>query len=99
VAAQTTTHVAAWFVYILRCADDSLYTGITTNLQKRLDQHNGINKKGAKYTHSRRPVVLVYQETLDSRSSASKREHEIKSLKKHQKEVLITTDSQQSKFI
>ncbi len=78
-----------WFVYILRCADNSLYTGITTDVNKRLDQHNGIDKYGAKYTHGRRPVALVYQESLTSRSAASKRECAIKSLKKSQKERLI----------
>ena len=78
-----------WFVYILRCADNSLYTGITTDVNKRLDQHNGVNKCGAKYTHGRRPVNLVYQESLNSRSSASKRECAIKSLKKPEKERLI----------
>lgn len=78
-----------WFVYILRCADNSLYTGITTDINKRLDQHNGVDKCGAKYTHGRRPVSLVYQESLNSRSSASKRECAIKSLKKLEKERLI----------
>lgn len=78
-----------WFVYILRCADNTLYTGITTDVDKRIKQHNGIKKNGAKYTQHRRPVQLVYQESSDSRSNASKREHSIKSLKKIQKESLI----------
>ncbi len=81
--------VKSWFIYILRCADNSLYTGITLDVSKRLDQHNGINKNGAKYTKARRPVQLVYQETSHSRSDASKREHAIKSLKKSEKESLI----------
>ena len=81
--------VKSWFIYILRCADNSLYTGITLDVSKRLDQHNGINKNGAKYTKARRPVKLVYQETSLSRSDASKREHAIKSLKKSEKESLI----------
>jgi len=83
----------AWFVYILRCADNSLYTGITTDINRRVDQHNGINsgmssgtnKKGAKYTHGRRPVTLVYLEQSPSRSAASKREYVIRTLKKHKK--------------
>ena len=79
----------SWFVYILRCADNSLYTGITTNVDKRLDQHNGVDKCGAKYTHGRRPVTLVYQESSNSRSAASKRECAIKTLNKPQKEQLI----------
>lgn len=78
-----------WFVYILRCADNSLYTGITLDLDKRLAEHNGIDKNGAKYTHSRRPVTLVYHEETLSRSEASKREYQIKSLSKIQKESLI----------
>ncbi len=78
-----------WFVYILRCADNSLYTGVTTDVNKRLDQHNGIDKNGAKYTRSRQPVKLVYQESSISRSEASKREYTIKCLKKSEKEHII----------
>jgi putative endonuclease len=78
-----------WFVYILRCADDSLYTGVALDVKKRLDQHNGIVKNGAKYTQARRPVELVYQESSISRSDACKREYAIKSLSKQQKEQLI----------
>ena len=79
----------SWFVYMLRCADNSLYTGVTTDISKRLDQHNGIEKNGAKYTKARRPVELVYQETTISRSAAYKREYAIKCLKKSQKEILV----------
>ena len=79
-----------WFVYILRCADNSLYTGVALDVNKRLDEHNGIEKNGAKYTHGRRPVKLVYQEASISRSDAYKREHAIKCLNKSQKEHLIT---------
>jgi len=78
-----------WFVYILRCADNSLYTGVTTDLDKRLKQHNGIERNGAKYTRGRQPVKLVYQENSISRAAAYKREHKIKSLKKSEKECLI----------
>ena len=78
-----------WYVYILRCADNSLYTGITIDVDKRLKEHNGLINNGAKYTQSRRPVKLVYQEIADSRSAASKREHSIKKLKKSEKELLI----------
>ena len=79
-----------WVVYILRCADDSLYTGITTDIQRRTDEHNGIGKKkGARYTHNRRPVTLVYQENHVDRSQASKREIEIKSLSREQKFLLF----------
>jgi putative endonuclease len=78
-----------WFIYMLRCADNSLYTGITLDVNKRLDQHNGIDKNGAKYTKARRPVKLVYKEISYSRSDACKREYAIKSLNKSDKESLI----------
>ena len=78
-----------WFVYILRCADDSLYTGVALDVNRRLDQHNGIDKNGAKYTQARRPVKLVYQEISTSRSDACKREYAIKSLSRSEKESLI----------
>lgn len=84
--------LAQWFVYILRCADNSLYTGITTDIEKRLKQHNGLEKNGAKYTRGRQPVNLIYQEPSASRSTASKREIEIKRLPKIQKEKLIQQD-------
>jgi len=78
-----------WFVYILRCADESLYTGVTTDIDKRLKQHNGIEKNGARYTRGRQPVKLVYHEHAVSRASACKREHAIKSLKRQEKELII----------
>ena len=77
-----------WCVYIVRCADNSLYTGITTDLERRLFEHNNA-KNGAKYTRPRRPVALVYQEIAESRSQASKREREIKNLTQQQKLLLI----------
>ncbi len=66
-----------YFVYILKCADDTLYTGIATELERRIEEHNG-SDKGAKYTRVRRPVRLVYSEEYPDRSLASKREYEIK---------------------
>jgi len=66
-----------YFVYILKCADETLYTGIATELERRIEEHNG-SDKGAKYTRARRPVRLVYSEEHPDRSSASKREYEIK---------------------
>ena len=77
-----------WFVYILRCADNSLYTGITTNLERRLDEHNA-TKSATRYTRARQPVTLVYQEFASSRSEASRREAQLKKLKKEEKEELI----------
>ena len=79
---------AEWFVYLLRCADGSLYTGITTDIERRIIEHN-TSALGAKYTRGRRPVKLVFQENLDSRASASKKEVEIKRLSRKQKESLI----------
>ena len=66
-----------YFVYILKCADETLYTGIATELERRVEEHNG-SDKGAKYTRVRRPVRLVYSEEYPDRSAASKREYEIK---------------------
>lgn len=77
-----------WFVYILRCCDNTLYTGITINLSKRLHEHNH-TALGAKYTRARRPVDLVYSEEHPSRSAAASREYTIKRLKKNAKEELV----------
>lgn len=76
-----------WWVYILRCADQTLYTGITTDLQRRTQQHNA--GTGAKYTRVRRPVELVYRERCTDRSTASKREWDIKQLSRREKLLLI----------
>jgi putative endonuclease len=81
-------NTSSWFVYLLRCSDNSIYTGITINLKQRLHEHNH-NEKGAKYTRGRRPVKLVYQEQHTSRSKASQREYQIKQMKKLEKEQLI----------
>ena len=78
-----------WCVYIVRCRDGSLYTGIAKSAEKRLNEHNSDNLLGAKYTRSRRPVTLVYQESLATRSEAAKRESAIKKLNKQQKELLV----------
>jgi len=78
-----------WYVYILRCADRSLYTGITTSLSRRMAQHNSSGKACAKYTRTRQPVTLVYCEKWASRSQAAQREHGIKKLPKADKEALV----------
>ena len=78
-----------WFLYIVRCSDGTLYTGITTDLERRVREHNGDNLLGARYTRVRRPVVLAYEESLSSRSEAAKREYEIKQLSRKEKERLI----------
>ncbi len=75
-------------VYILECADQTLYVGSTNNLEKRLVEHN-TSKKGAHYTKIRRPVVLRYSEDMPNLSAALKRELEIKRLKRQEKLALI----------
>ncbi|MFT4628900.1 MAG: putative endonuclease [Arenicella sp.] len=80
-----------WFTYILRCADDSLYTGITIDLNRRLDEHNTDNKKGARYTRARRPVNLVYQQVCEDRASAGRLEYQLKNLNRKQKLALLKT--------
>jgi putative endonuclease len=79
--------VQTWFLYIVVCSDDSLYTGITTDIDRRLYEHN-YTKKGAKYTRARRPVQLRYCATYQSRSVASKAEANIKKLKRADKLIL-----------
>ena len=74
-----------WCIYVLRCADDSLYCGITTDTDRRLKEHNGNGKKGAKYTRSRRPVILFYEEAYPDRSSAAKSESKFKKLTRKKK--------------
>lgn len=78
-----------WYVYILRCNDDTLYTGITNDIDARLKEHNE-GKQAAKYTRARRPVALAYSEVMASRSAALKREHAIKQLSRVEKLSLIT---------
>lgn len=75
------------FVYIVRCSDNSLYTGYTNNIEARINKHNA--GKGAKYTKIRRPVVLVYQEMYDTKSEALRREYEIKTFTRQKKLKLI----------
>lgn len=77
------------YVYMLRCCDGTLYTGYTTDLDARVRVHNGEGRGGAKYTRARRPVLLVYFEEYEEKSTALKRECEIKRLTRAQKEQLI----------
>jgi putative endonuclease len=86
---KTTITKPNWFVYYLRCADNSLYAGVTTDLSRRLHEHNTCNKKGAKYTRVRRPVKLVYAEAQENRQLACKREYQLKQLTKINKEALV----------
>ena len=78
------------YTYILKCSDNTLYTGWTSNLEKRLRAHN--QGKGAKYTRTRLPVTLVYFEVYETKKEAMSREFAIKKLSRPQKERLITTN-------
>lgn len=78
-----------WFVYMVRCADDTLYTGITRDVGRRVAEHNAKGMLGASYTRGRRPVALVYSEAAATRSDASKREYAIKQLSRQQKRNLV----------
>lgn len=77
-----------YYVYIVKCSDDTYYTGIAVNVEKRIDVHN-TSPLGARYTKMRRPVLLVYTEACGSRSEALKREYAIKQLPRKGKESLI----------
>jgi putative endonuclease len=77
-----------WFVYVVRCADRSLYTGVTTDADRRLAEHN--DGRGARYTRSRGPVALVYLEKAEDRGAALRREHEIKCMTAEGKRRLVT---------
>lgn len=78
---------STWYLYILRCKDGTLYTGITTDVEKRVEAHKC--GKGAKYTRGRGPLTLVYREECGSHSDALKREWQIKQLPRAEKESLL----------
>ena len=80
-----------WYVYILRCGDGTLYTGITTDVQRRLQMHR--SGKGAKYTRGRQPLELVYTQACDDHSKALKREWQIKQMSRGEKEKIIKKES------
>ncbi len=90
---RTYDNVKSWYLYIVRCNDGSLYTGITTDLLRRVDEHNGNHTgsatRGAAYTRGRRPVALVYDEIWHNRALASKREWAVKKLSRIDKLKLI----------
>jgi putative endonuclease len=79
-----------WFVYVIRSANNSLYTGITTNIERRLQEHQGKNGKGAKALKGKGPLKMVWHTTAIDRSHASKLEYNIKQLNKADKERLVT---------
>ena len=78
-----------WIVYIVRCADGTLYTGIAKDVARRVEEHNSNRLLAANYTRARRPVTLVYSEAAATRSAACRREYEIKQLRRQDKEALV----------
>jgi len=94
---EVQTAFVAWVVYIVRCADGTLYTGIAKDVERRVEEHNSSNLLAASYTRGRRPVVLVYQEVTSTRSTASKREYEIKQMTRLQKEALLLASTRRRK--
>jgi putative endonuclease len=80
--------MSAWYVYMIRCSDASLYTGVTTDTDRRLREHKE-SKRGSKYARAKIPLRVVYKETFTSRGPAQIREHEIKKLSKIEKERLV----------
>lgn len=94
---EATSLKSNWVVYLLRCSDGTLYTGITNNLSRRLEKHNG--GTGARYTRSRLPVDLAHSEMAKSRSDALKRELELKSLSRSQKEALVAKSSKKARSV
>lgn len=79
----------SWYVYLLRCADGTLYAGVTTDLARRLSEHNGNDRLGARYTRARRPVELVHSEPAASRAEACRREAALRKLSRRAKLALI----------
>lgn len=84
---QSFSSVPPWFVYILHCADNTFYTGITNNLDLRLATHNA--GKASRYTRGRLPVKIVYTEQVENKSEALKREYQLKSFSRKMKNALI----------
>jgi len=88
-----------WFVYIIRCADNSLYTGIAKDVVKRFETHQSGDQRSAKYLRSRHPFALVFTVQAGTRSEASRIEYAIKQLPKSQKEKLINGQISLSEFV
>ena len=84
---MTSERHAGWFVYIVECSDNTLYTGVATDIEARLAEHNA--GRGAKYTRARLPVALVHSEEAKDKSTALRREHEIKRMRAADKRSLI----------
>lgn len=82
--------MSEWYVYIARCADKSLYTGVTTEPKRREREHNGELQGGAKYTRARRPVKIIWSELHNGRSEATQREYQIKRFSRQKKLALVS---------
>jgi putative endonuclease len=82
-----------WYVYMVRCSDGTLYTGISNDLEKRIKAHNS-GKDGARYTRSRKPVELVYSEQVESKSAAARLEYQIKRLPRNKKELIVRCEGE-----
>ena len=78
-----------YYIYMLRCEDNSIYTGITNDMKRRWEEHHNKEEKGAKYTKARLPIELVYFEEFEDKIEAMKREYAIKQLKRREKLILI----------
>jgi len=89
--AQLEAEKAEWYLYMIRCRDGTLYTGISNDVIRRFEQHQEMGKQGAKYLRGRGPLKLVFQKKIGSKSSALKLEQKIKKLSKSQKEIIIHT--------
>lgn len=90
---KKSSNTLKWFVYIIRCADDTLYTGITTDLTRRMREHNAQGRLTAKYLRGKAPLKLVFQLEAQNKSTALQKEIQIKKLSKQQKEQLIASMS------
>jgi putative endonuclease len=88
-----------WYLYIVRCADNSLYTGITTDLKRRVNEHNFDNRLGAKSLRPKRPVILVYHESFATQAKAARREKSIKRWTRKYKIRLIEGFDPKLRFI
>ncbi|MBW1898664.1 MAG: GIY-YIG nuclease family protein [Deltaproteobacteria bacterium] len=80
---------AEWYLYMIRCHDGSLYTGISNDVARRFEKHREMGKQGAKYLRGMGPLKLVFQKKIGDKSAALKMEHKIKKLSKSQKEIII----------
>ena len=91
--------MSQWYLYIVRCCDGSLYTGITIDVARRFEEHCGKGTTGAKYLKSRRPLKLVFQAKIGSRALAMKVERKVKTLPRPKKEMLIKGDLDIKAFV